>query len=1247
MRGSITKIVGGGDALERYLNDCNQVGEAFERYLGGPSEGIRFERFMNGRSVEARALQKGGLTMLLEGRDPTSGDMLKKFKAIQAGAQLQVRAYEIPINDSKELNTAGVAFEDVHEAHAAAQEAGVAAVKEYLADHVTVRLRDGQGGRVWKRPDEIMFASATHHTSRDGDPQLHQHLELVNRARVDGKWYAIDSVKLFGMYENIRSVYETTVYGDPRLVETLRAHGMSLDMDGRIPELGEAADVFSKRGHAIQERYAQLVGQWKEKHAGGPEWACDPETGEQVARVGYEGGEIPDRVLIRLKTQAWAETRHTKDEHNTRVDWDAWNGELKASGYDLHAMLDGKTGDPRAKAAPLDTETAERCALNAVNELSGMRSAWSVQDLEVAAYKQIRRLNVTGTRAELESMADGIAGKAAGLCVRLSDDPRADKPWIRCMTSNAVIECEDDLKGRLAVRGIEQSGNLDLKDIAAEYTLDGGQREAAETICKGDPLAVVEGAAGAGKTHMLDAVKRFCDVTGCGLMIATPTQKAAITARDEVGTDACTVMKLLEAYGWRHDENDPEHPWIRVREGETDFRGNVYHGVPEEYRMDSSTRLVVDEAGMIDQEQARALLHVADETGAKLTLVGDTSQLSSVGRGGVLELAKRYTGNVVEMTDIHRFKDHGYAEFSLRLRAREAGDVEPLAREIVDRGMVRTAETDGETVAAIADAWTPETVISTGTNEQATMVNKAIQERLMNDGRLGSRSVTGMVPGESIREGDLVMCRRNDRNSGVANRQTFTVDAIHADGSLTVSDHEGSHELDAAYVRRSVQLGYASTTYGVQGVTAERAIFYASPGATGADAYVALTRGKASNQVFMAAADMDDAAETLESIIGRDRGDSGLDAARQNLQAQIDMMTPEIDPDKLERLEDLMSGFLEDVEGASAAWDRYRDADRKVRELSRESEARNDRSRSITDEMRHIEETMDDARARLPEARDSYEAALRDDPMYKNLLQHVTNDASRVRGMENFVTELRDELARFDSRPAILRRIGRADRESLAKELNQSERYLDSTYSRWQSDWGASPEDVHDPERLEEIARGSAETLISPTGRAGRLATVVAGLERDLADGENRLTELWEESKHIAASYPDLSDRQAYAVRSMRRAWNEVPEWFRDPEERSKLKTLAVGARDALGVPDDAERYRRMNDLYRSDAGHDFGENPTTPESEDTAVDVQPSVPEPEFDMTEPDLDMGMDMGMGAPMMWSPPSYYSGPDLGL
>jgi ATP-dependent exoDNAse (exonuclease V) alpha subunit len=47
--------------------------------------------------------------------------------------------------------------------------------------------------------------------------------------------------------------------------------------------------------------------------------------------------------------------------------------------------------------------------------------------------------------------------------------------------------------------------------------------------------------------------------------------------------------------------------------------------------------LLVDEAGMLDQDTARALLMIADKHGAGIAFFADRHQLPAVGRGGVLD----------------------------------------------------------------------------------------------------------------------------------------------------------------------------------------------------------------------------------------------------------------------------------------------------------------------------------------------------------------------------------------------------------------------------------------------------------------------------------------------------------------------------------------------------------------------------------------------------------------------------------
>ena len=69
------------------------------------------------------------------------------------------------------------------------------------------------------------------------------------------------------------------------------------------------------------------------------------------------------------------------------------------------------------------------------------------------------------------------------------------------------------------------------------------------------------------------------------------------------------------------------------------------------------------------------------------------------------QLDTLYTGNVVAMRDVHRFKDPDYAAYTIRLRERTPANAERLAGELFDRGMVRHWDSDEATVNAIAAAY--------------------------------------------------------------------------------------------------------------------------------------------------------------------------------------------------------------------------------------------------------------------------------------------------------------------------------------------------------------------------------------------------------------------------------------------------------------------------------------------------------------------------------------------------------------
>ena len=156
---------------------------------------------------------------------------------------------------------------------------------------------------------------------------------------------------------------------------------------------------------------------------------------------------------------------------------------------------------------------------------------------------------------------------------------------------------------------------------------------------------MVEGAAGAGKTKTLSATQELLAERGHRMVVVTPTLKAAKVAGRETGTKAFSAAWLAHQHGWRWDEDGR---W--TREAATPVADAV---------LQRGDLLLIDEAGMLDQDTARAILTLADETQARVALVGDRHQLPAVGRGGVLDLAARWARpeTVVPLDVVHRFTD--------------------------------------------------------------------------------------------------------------------------------------------------------------------------------------------------------------------------------------------------------------------------------------------------------------------------------------------------------------------------------------------------------------------------------------------------------------------------------------------------------------------------------------------------------------------------------------------------------------
>src|SRR5699024_2739057 len=106
--------------------------------------------------------------------------------------------------------------------------------------------------------------------------------------------------------------------------------------------------------------------------------------------------------------------------------------------------------------------------------------------------------------------------------------------------------------------------------------------------------------------------------------------------------------------------------------------------------------------------------------------------------------------------------------------------------------------------------------------------------------------------------GDTILTRKNQSlqsSRRVLNGERVDVAGLVDDGTLAIKELNGKNKtmvLPADYVREHVQLGYASTVYRAQGITVENARAIVGAETDRRALYVAMTRAKWQNHVYVA-----------------------------------------------------------------------------------------------------------------------------------------------------------------------------------------------------------------------------------------------------------------------------------------------------------------------------------------------------------------------------------------------------------
>ncbi|MFC6356747.1 MobF family relaxase [Luethyella okanaganae] len=793
MKGGVILYRGSGADARRYLESDRS--RADDYYL---EDGTALAEFSvvdgNGEVIGEGALTPGEYAQWVDWISPLAGESMGKPRLPGDGRQGSPRFAEMVVNAPKSLSIAAVLHPEVSDALDAAQRDAVAEIRSWLGKHSVTRVGPRGNQRVVP-VKQLETVAVSHKTSRAGDPHRHMHFQIGTRVWAAGAWRGLDTAALFRQQGAIRSLGRAVIAAHPQLAAVLDAHGLTLDpVTGEVAELQPFNAVMSKRSEQVARNLARFEKEWRATQSGqGPGPAA----------------------TSRLIAMAWDHERPHK-RPTTLGNEAAWRTELDDAGYrsDIERA-------PAHTSMPLDDVRVRDVASRALDRCAGAASTWTVHDIQEHVTRIITEAGVRADPAPLRELVMLTTRLAAEDCLSVLPPDSAHPEHVAHLTSVHVIASETRLRDMLAGRAARARYRPpDVRRLARGHRLDAAQARAAAAVASTDPLVVVEGAAGAGKTTMLAAAIEAAAAHGRVTRVITPTKKAADVAHQELGVATVSVAKLVHEHGWRWNRDGV---WTRLTVGDTDPATDApYTGPAASARLVRGERIIVDEAGMLDQDTALALLTVADEHGATLALVGDRAQLAAIGRGGVLDMAAQLLPRVHAMTTVHRFADPAYAALTVQLRRGE--HPASLFDRLQALGLVVMHESPDALHDGLAREWRDGDAVTVATNDEARELNTRIRDERARAGHVDDRHTATGSDGLSIGRGDMIQTRQNDSAVHVANRQTWIVQSVGDDGAVWAKEHTSSRRqrtvrLPAEYVVEHTHLAYASTAYGMQGAT--------------------------------------------------------------------------------------------------------------------------------------------------------------------------------------------------------------------------------------------------------------------------------------------------------------------------------------------------------------------------------------------------------------------------------------------
>ena len=762
----------------------------------------------------------------------------------------------------------------------ASWEAGVHAGLRYLMDEAGYSRKGyfgapvaGRSSGEWIDAHGWVVSLWRHHTSRDGDPQLHVHAAVVNRVEcADGVWRSLDSKAIAAARPAAGAIAERVAEED-----LTRALGAEFRMrpDGIAREIAgidqEVRDLFSSRRHAISAGVADLVTAYEARH-----------------------GKPPTPYTLRLMAEhVTLATRARKPDHSPSREQllSGWDRSMRQRlGTSLGAVLEAVRLDPNRVLGDATPFSPSRVIAQAIADVERTKAVWNRHDVVAALIRhlpdELGGLSEAQVRGLVGQLADTAVGTDPGVVTLTAPAPiPVPKELLRDdgqsrfaphrperYATARQLEREERLLAAARQTGAPRLPAAEVERAVGGARLAGEQADVVRAILgSGRRVEVLVGPAGTGKSHTMGQLvglwKEAFDAGSFGIATA---ENAVHVLRGEGIERGANVAKFLQFYERlaQGTVSDTERRRFEVRAGEL---------------------LVIDEASMVSTAEFSRIVQIGLDAGAKVVVTGDPNQLDAIDAGGAMRMLTEHV-DTLQLSEVRRFAREWERAASLALRAGNADVLLEYDRHgrLLDGSPEQMRE--AAYTAFVNDTLAGKrSLLLTGSVAEATALSSEVRQQLIALGRVDTDGVP-LRGGTAAGIGDLVQTRENhswliDARTGtpftVLNRDVWRVVGRGDDGALMVRQQLGrddlgeqrwgpERELPPTYVAHCVDLAYASTMHAAQGRTVDTAHTLVDEWMDRASLYVGMSRGVVANVAYVMTGKDEHRLQLLSAVLDRD-----------------------------------------------------------------------------------------------------------------------------------------------------------------------------------------------------------------------------------------------------------------------------------------------------------------------------------------------------------------------------------------